>query len=221
MSKNPNVRIIETEDGSHSLYNDQLKETYHSSRGAIQESEHVFINAGLEVCRANPIHILEIGFGTGLNVLLSVLWSVRTNTPVAITSLEAFPLADSITESLNYGTLLNAEEWFRKVHAQPWNEKVSYEHGITLEKLNVDWKEFPLDHTFDVIFYDAFAPSRQPEMWELSLIQKACDALKPDGIFVTYSARGQLKRDLASAGMVVETLPGPPGKKEMVRAVKK
>jgi tRNA U34 5-methylaminomethyl-2-thiouridine-forming methyltransferase MnmC len=125
-----------------------------------------------------------------------------------------------VIESLNYGKLLDSEEWFRIIHQQGWNERVDYKNGISIEKILANWQETQVEAHYDVVFYDAFAPSKQPKMWGFELIKKACDALNPQGIFVTYSATGQLKRDLVKAGMTVETLPGPPGKKEMVRAVK-
>lgn len=222
---NPKRKLIQTDDGSSSIYNEQLNETYHSTHGALQESRHVFINSGLKNFDKSPVRILEIGFGTGLNVLLSMEHAMANNLHIEMVSLEAEPLEKTLIDALNYAGQLNdprAETWFKWLHEQDWNMENTYEEFFTLTKRLGDWITYePGNDLYDIIFYDAFAPSRQPEMWTYSCITKACDTLKTDGCFVTYSATGQLKRDLKQAGMHVETLSGPPGKKEMVRAFRK
>ena len=217
-------RLILTDDGSSSVYDQALKETFHSTHGAIQESRHVFIDSGLRQITSDPINILEIGFGTGLNALLSLEYASDQHISINYSTIEAFPLPNEIIKELNYPELTGGgkgKSWFSKLHALDWNRPEALNSHFKIEKLHTNWLVHKLDQEyFDIVFYDAFAPSKQPEMWEYDLIKKACDSLKTGGIFVTYSARGQLKRDLRSAGMTVESIPGPPGKKEMVRAIK-
>jgi len=206
------IRIITTSDGSHSLLNTELDETYHSRHGALQESLHVFIKNGLEVLDLDEINIFEVGFGTGLNALLAA----QSNKKINYTSIEAFPLPEEVYSQLNYEprTLL------QDLHRAAWNFK-SQILNLSLTKLHTTLEavQLPPNH-FNIIFFDAFAPSKQPSMWELPMLKKVCDSLTQGGLFVTYCAKGQLKRDLRSLGLEVETLPGPPGKKEMVRARK-
>jgi len=218
-------RLIQTDDGSSSVYNENLRETYHSTHGALRESRHVFIDAGLAQCSTFPVRVLEIGFGTGLNVLLAMAYAITNGREVNMISLESAPLEEEIIRGLNHAQSMREEQagsWFSWIHEQPWNEQSTYDQFFTLEKRRADWLQFTtVGDRYDVVFYDAFAPSRQPEMWTFSCIEKACTSLKSGGIFVTYSARGQLKRDLRALDMEVESIPGPPGKKEMVRAVKR
>lgn len=220
--------IISTEDGSHSLINHQLDETYHSRHGAVQESVHVFIQHGLNYFLENhptdTIRILEVGFGTGLNALLTLHKSQSKNQSIEYTSLEAFPVAEHLVMQLNYPELIalaDGRGLFQKLHASPWNaiEKItSYFH---LKKIEGRIQELGLPKNyFDIIFFDAFAPNKQPDMWELSVLSKVFDAMKSNAVFVTYCAKGQLKRDLKSLGLLVESLLGPPGKREMIRARK-
>lgn len=208
------VKIILTSDGSHSLLNTTLDETYHSRHGAVQESQHVFIKNGLEFFAernpVRPIKVFEVGFGTGLNALLTV----NTGLDVEYTSIEAFPLEESVYGQLNYQPKELLLEVHRNQQLETRNFKLRKIHA-TLEAISLPANEF------DLVFYDAFAPSKQPSMWELPMIEKVCNALAVGGLFVTYCAKGQLKRDLKGLGMEVETLPGPPGKKEMVRGTKK
>jgi tRNA U34 5-methylaminomethyl-2-thiouridine-forming methyltransferase MnmC len=219
------LTIITTSDGSHSLLNTTLNETYHSTHGAIQESVHVFIKNGfdffLQQNETSNINILEIGFGTGLNVLLT-LQRTGGNKKINYTSLEAFPIAASIVEQLNYpSALMTTNEEFLKLHRLPWDEESEVRSNFLLTKKNAKLEEAHLEaNTFDLVYYDAFAPSKQPAIWEVPILRKVTDAMKPKGVFVTYCAKGQLKRDLMSLSLSVETLPGPPGKKEMVRAIK-
>lgn len=208
------VKIILTSDGSHSLLNTTLDETYHSRHGAVQESQHVFIKNGLEFFAernpVRPIKVFEVGFGTGLNALLTA----NTGLDVEYTSIEAFPLEESVYGQLNYQPKELLLEVHRNQQLETRNFKLRKIH-TTLEAISLPANEF------DLVFYDAFAPSKQPSMWELPMIEKVRNALAVGGLFVTYCAKGQLKRDLKGLGMEVETLPGPPGKKEMVRGTKK
>ena len=219
------IEIISTKDGSHSLLNTELRETYHSVHGALQESMHVFIKHGLVFFSVHHptgrINVLEVGFGTGLNALLALKFAQRTFRDVHFTSLEASPLDRSIWERLNYGELLSDQHHFTMMHELPWGIEAALDPNFKLLKIHVMIQNIVWDReTFDVVFFDAFAPGVQPEIWELPVIRKVQAAMKHDGVFVTYSSRGQLKRDLRSISFQVESLPGPPGKKEMTRALK-
>jgi tRNA U34 5-methylaminomethyl-2-thiouridine-forming methyltransferase MnmC len=219
------LQVITTHDGSHSLLNPQLNETYHSIHGARQESVHVFINKGLDFVAQrdakNSVKILEIGFGTGLNALLTAHYAKEKDILIEYTTLEAFPVNESIWQQLNYAQSESEREIFYKLHHEPWDQWVEIRPGFMLKKINATLQVVSFDHTyFDLVYFDAFAPNKQPEMWELPMLQKTVDALRANGVFVTYCAKGQLKRDLASCGTTVETLQGPPGKREMIRAAK-
>jgi tRNA U34 5-methylaminomethyl-2-thiouridine-forming methyltransferase MnmC len=202
------IKIITTSDGSHTLLNEELDETYHSRHGALQESLHVFIKNGLEYYPKDEVNVFEVGFGTGLNALLTAL----SNKKVNYTTIEAFPLTEEIYSQLNY----EPQHLLRELHR---NSELQISN-FSFKKIHDTLQSIELDQVYDIIYFDAFAPSKQPEMWELPMISKVCSALTPGGLFVTYCAKGQLKRDLKSLGMEVETLGGPPGKKEMVRAAK-
>lgn len=221
-----NIEIITTGDGSHSLLNKQLQETYHSTHGALQESLHVFIRHGLEhlIDKNNPIdtvRIFEVGFGTGLNALLTCNWSREKKYSIEYSSIESFPLREDVWKHLNYAHAPEEQRIFQQLHSCKWNEVVTIHERFKLLKLSTTLQEVRLEkETYDVVYFDAFAPNKQPEMWELPMLEKINQAMNARGVFVTYCAKGQLKRDLRALGLNVETLPGPPGKKEMVRATK-
>ena len=220
--------VIHTEDGSTSLFHSGLQETYHSVHGAIQESQHVFIEAGLHhwlrVSNRQTISILEIGFGTGLNALLTALAAEKVGVEIEYETIEAFPLAMEMVRLLNYPSIIgtdNAKSVFENLHQTEWNKpkKISPYFDFLKRDLRLQETDFG-DEKFDLIFFDAFGPDKQPDMWERSNLVKLERAIKPQGVFVTYSAKGQLKRDLVSLGLLVEKIPGPPGKREMIRATK-
>lgn len=218
------IEIFTTSDGSHSLLNTELNETYHSTHGALQESIYVFIQKGFEFTaernQLREIHILEIGFGTGLNALLTLQKALGHSVNVYYTTLEVFPLDEEVWRNLNYAESLGMTEDFARLHLAKWNEWQTLSPNFHLLKLNGTLQQLDLSASlYDVVYYDAFAPSKQPEMWELPVLEKVIRQLKPNGTFVTYCAKGQLKRDLKTLGLQVETLEGPPGKKEMVRGV--
>ncbi len=222
------LRLIETKDGSHSLYNAELNETYHSIHGAIQESKHVFIENGLKylIHHSQPknISILEIGFGTGLNALLTALMVEERSLKIEYESVEAFPLSMATIAQLNYPDRFNSSEakiTFNAIHQTEWNKPQGISSNFNLLKRDLKIQDADLgEQKFDLVYFDAFAPDKQPEIWKLPILKKVADALNSNGIFVTYSAKGQLKRDLISLGLSVEKIPGPPGKREMIRAVK-
>ncbi|WP_192347725.1 tRNA (5-methylaminomethyl-2-thiouridine)(34)-methyltransferase MnmD [Algoriphagus sp. Y33] len=224
-----NLKIITTEDGSHSLYNEALKETYHSFHGAFKESIHVFMLYGLDSWAINnpnkkPLRIFEVGFGTGLNAWLTLVWAEQNQIPVLYHSIEPFPLTEDLYSQLNYGDMDDAifhyKPYLQRLHKADWNKGIIMSEYFNMKKEKTTLQDVVLYPT-DVIFYDAFAPSKQPEMWQKDVLAKVCSSLNPGGIFTTYCATGQLKRDLKELGLEVETLPGPPGKKEMTRGWKK
>jgi tRNA U34 5-methylaminomethyl-2-thiouridine-forming methyltransferase MnmC len=218
------LEIITTADGSNSLRNLTLNETYHSVHGAIQESLHVFIENGLEPLIAKhekEIFIFEVGFGTGLNALLS--WKRAQTLPrkISYTTIDPYPLPEDIWTALNYPLNLDCNSEYDLLHRSPWQVATTLDPYFELLKLHTTLQDArPQATAFDIIYYDAFAPSKQPELWELPMLEKAIMALKPGGVFVTYCAKGQVKRNLKSLCLKVETLSGPPGKKEMVRAMR-
>jgi len=217
------LQLITTEDGSHSLLHPVLNETYHSVHGALQESIHVFIRHGLAPLLATPretLRVLEVGFGTGLNALLTWQAAQTSSTLIRYTSLEAYPVPEALWRQLNYAEALQMAASFERLHLAPWNTWSSLSPTFHLRKLHTTLQDVSLDEPVDLIYFDAFAPSKQPDMWTLPMLEKATAALQPGGVFVTYCAKGQLKRDLKSLGLIVETLAGPPGKKEMVRATR-
>lgn len=211
--------LIETHDGSHSIRVEEMNETYHSIHGALQEAKHVFLKEAFyqteeEVC------ILEVGFGTGLNTFLTMLEAHKTARKVYYVGIEKFPVHNDMLRTLNYGDLLNEPEWFDEIHSLNWNVELPVSDYFTLTKLKEDIVNVDYHELFDIIYFDAFAPDKQPEMWSKEVFTKMYSALKPGGILVTYCAKGQVKRDLKAVGFTVETVKGPPGKREMTRARK-
>jgi tRNA U34 5-methylaminomethyl-2-thiouridine-forming methyltransferase MnmC len=220
------LKIITTSDGSSSLLNTSLNETYHSVHGAIQESTHVFIKHGLdfvmEYSKKSVIHILEVGFGTGLNTLLTLQKIFGAEQGIQYTTLEAFPVEEEVWRKLNYADTSGSKTWFEKLHQAEWNGWNEIAPNFQLRKLNTTLQQVELDQNhFELIYFDAFAPSKQPELWELPILKKVTDSMMQEGVFVTYCAKGQLKRNLKNLNLIIESLPGPPGKREMVRAIKR
>lgn len=216
------IKIITTEDGSHSLLNEELQETYHSRHGALQESAYVFIAKGLDAL-VNPhaVNILEVGFGTGLNALLAERWSSHHSIPITYFTLEKYPVPDYIWTSLNYCSTQPETETFERIHRAPWHQWTPVSSHFSICMMNESLQDSNLSAlNVDLVFFDAFAPNKQPEMWALPMLAKVTSAMRTGALFVTYCAKGQLKRDLKSLGLQVESLPGPPGKREMVRAIK-
>ncbi len=218
------IKIITTSDGSHSLLDTSLNETYHSIHGAIQESQHVFIRAGLDHWlqrnQKSEIRIFEAGFGTGLNVFLTLLHHTLHEVKTFYESWEAFPVETPMLQQLNHPVTLGSPESFSRIHEAPWDQPIPISPSFTLCKKRGDIlvEAIQSNAPFDLIYYDAFAPMKQPEMWTLATLTKIANLLAPGGVFVTYCAKGQVKRDLKSLELEVETLAGSPGKKEMIRA---
>lgn len=220
------IELITTGDGSHSLLNTDLDETYHSRHGALQESKYVFIKQGLdffyEKTHEKNISILEVGFGTGLNAWLTLQRAQELNIHIHYTTLETFPLPSTLWPSLNYAAGSAFENEFLKVHQAAWEKSEVITPNFTLHKVEKSLQDFEASgKQFDIVYFDAFAPNKQPELWEAPILGKVASMLSSNGVFVTYCAKGQLKRDLKSFGLEVESLAGPPGKREMVRALRK
>ncbi|MBO9633266.1 MAG: tRNA (5-methylaminomethyl-2-thiouridine)(34)-methyltransferase MnmD [Chitinophagaceae bacterium] len=221
--------IIPTADGSVTISIPASGVTYHSKHGAIQESMHVFIGAGLHYMLSKdvthkPLRILEMGFGTGLNALLVLQESIRTGLPVAYETIEAFPLENVVYSRLNYCEQLQApalQPLFLQLHESSWDTTYAITHEFSFTKRNINLESFSSGELVDLIFYDAFAPSAQPELWTVEIFQKLFNLLSPGGILTTYCSKGDVRRAMMAAGFTIEKIPGPPGKREMVRASKK
>ena len=217
-----NPELIISEDGSHTLRVNELKEHYHSHKGALSESMHVFIDHGFKaVSVAGELRILEVGFGTGLNALLTVLHA--EGKPVYYHALEPFPLDKDLIESLNYPDQLehsDARQVFQSLHDAPWEQAIQVTHRFVLQKLSIPMQKYRSNVKYHLVYYDAFAPHAQPELWEPDIWKHVYGMLQPGGVLVTYCAKGQVKRDMRAAGFEVERLPGPPGKREMTRAIR-
>lgn len=215
--------IVITADGSSSIFLADFNEHYHSIHGAVQESMHVFMRMGWSELQGDLQHvnILEVGFGTGLNAWL-VCDAVNTsaNAPaVHYTSLEAFPVSVEDARLLNYAPS-ESRSRFIGLHEAAWNASVAIDHRFTLEKLHTTLQEFTPQRKYDLVFFDAFAPRVQPEMWTKEIFGKLFAAMNPGGILVTYCSKGEVRRNMIAAGFSVEKVPGPPGKREMLRAKK-
>ena len=213
--------IIETSDGSKTIHLPEWNESYHSKHGAVQEALHVFIESGLNQLQQTEINILEVGFGTGLNCLLSFEKTLHTNKKIIYTGLDAFPVDDKELSQLGYQSLREMEQQkqlFDKIHATPWEEMVEIAPHFKLKKIEQKLEDFaPEKDSFDLIYFDAFGPGVQPEMWTIDIFIKLFSSMNKNGIFVTYCAKGQVRRDLIEVGFQVERIPGPPGKREMLR----
>ena len=217
------AEIIITADGSHTLFVPEFEEHYHSINGAIQESSHIFINNGFETTVANPINILEIGFGTGLNAFLTAMKAAERNRKVFYTTIEKYPLPQTITDVLNYEALSknNNNDLFEQIHRAPWNCCYEITQHFTIKKIEADATKIIPEGKYNLIYFDAFAPNKQPVMWTKEIFEKISSFTLNSGVFVTYSAKGEVKRNLKSCGFNVKLLPGPLGKRHITRAVKK
>lgn len=220
------VELKTTGDGSHTLYVPKLNENYHSYHGAYAEAVHVFIETGLRSSFQlfEKVNVFEVGFGTGLNATLAYEFASKNKKYVSYTGIEKHPLGIDIIHQLNYKEFWKNESMdnaFEKMHTVGWNDSTLLDENFEFKKIDGAIQDYILEaNHYHLIFFDAFAPEKQPEMWTVSLFKKLFDCLAPKGTLVTYCAKGQFKRDLKQAGFIVETLPGPPGKREMVRGVK-
>lgn len=215
--------IVETEDGSKTLLIPEWDERYHSIHGAKQESNHIFIETGLDLLTdQSSIKILELGFGTGLNALLSLQWAHKNKIITEFTSLEKYPLKAEEYNNLEYGYLVepDLQSEFMQMHESDWEKDLNVSEYFQLHKKEIDFKLFESEPKFNGIFFDAFAPELQANLWTVDIFSRFYKVLLDGGFLVTYCAKGQVRRNMIEAGFKVERLPGPPGKREMLRATK-
>lgn len=215
-------RFIITEDGSHSLYSAQFNQQYHSLHGALDESEHIYIELGLRPvleAASGPVSVFEMGFGTGLNAFLAWKLADRLQKQVFYNSVEAYPVSALEASQLNYEEA-TGEKGFMQLHSAPWGKEVVISPCFTLKKENTTLQDFTTDRFFDVIFYDAFDPRAQPELWTGEIFTKVAAQTRQEGVLVTYSSKGIVKRALRAGGFVVERHKGPPGKTHVLKAIK-
>lgn len=222
------VELIITEDGSHTLTSSRFPSvSYHSIHGSIQETKTVFIDAGLDFVKNlipnKEINILEMGFGSGLNALMTAIFAKENQLAINYHTIEAYPISIESLDQLNYAKILNLDKemasWFETMHSA--SSKTTVSNGsISFTKHIIEIESFEIQKEFDVIYYDAFSPTAQPELWTVEMMQKMNHCLKTGGVLTTYCAKGQFKRNLREAGFKVEGLPGPIGKREMTRARK-
>lgn len=230
--QNNNHEILTTADGSHTLFHEELNETYHSKNGALQESLHVFIQNGLinflSQNAFETIHIFEVGFGTGLNAFLTLKEATNRNIKIKYTCLEAFPLSINTINQLNY---LNEDtailkSLYGKMHLCNWNEWVDINEHFSIYKMENKLEQITsnnllqISNPLDIVYFDAFAPDKQPELWTTNIFKTIFDTMKTGSILVTYSAKGNVKRALREAGFIVKRLAGPIGKRHMICAQK-
>lgn len=210
-----------TADGSHTIALPDVGITYHSHHGAVGESRHVFIEAGLQPLFQSaiaPIHILEIGFGTGLNALLTLQEARQQQHPVLYTAIELFPLSTEEIGQLNYGQRLHDQSGFLTIHEVSWEEAIAIDPFFTLRKHKSSLLTLEGVHDVTCIYFDAFSPTYQPELWTEAVFQQLYNLLLPGGVLVTYCSKSVVRKAMAAAGFQVEKIPGPWGKREMVRA---
>lgn len=218
-----NTEIISTGDGSCTLRNEYFGETYHSINGAVAESIHIFINLGLRSFCNRSINILEIGYGTGLNAMLTFIENQSLGNKIFYHGIEKFPICKEtflpfIAHTPNIAARFDTDTALK--FCENWNLEIEISHTFRLLKQIIDFENFVPDRKYDLIYFDAFSPETQPEMWTKENLQKIIDSLVPDGIFVTYCCKGILKQNLRDLGMTVKRMPGPKGKRHVIRATK-
>lgn len=220
---NTAIRVIMTADGSHTLVNGDLEKSYHSVYGAWQESQRVYIELGLfpafDRFAAEPINLFEMGFGSGLNALLTLREAERLHRPVHYVSIDTEPVPLAEARRLNYDQLL-ATTQLAALHEAPWNEAVAITPFFTLEKRQVSLQEFDTEQQFQLIYFDAFSPTSQPELWEAAMFSKLAGFLLPGGLLTTYCSKSIVQRAMRAAGLTVEKHSGPRHKRDVLRAVK-
>lgn len=215
------INIIETKDGSHTLYSPQFDEIYHSRNGALTESEHIFIRNGLDACPGTVINVFEVGFGTGLNALLSWIYAESKEIQINYHSVELYPVAQDLVAQINYPDIIGHRDKFQRLHDTKWNEMTELSPHFSLHKINgslIDL-QFP-SSSINVVFFDAFSPEKQPELWTVDVFAKMYDMLAPGGFLVTYCSKSYVRRNMQQVGLEITKLPGPHGKRDMVRAMK-
>jgi len=214
------LKVITTEDSSFTLFNPLLNETYHSIHGALQESMHVFIQNGLQIANKKLLNILEIGLGTGLNAALTGIQAELNNYTINYTGLEPFPVPQIVLEKVSQGYQENIRKLMLKIGSLDWEKSLNLNNNFSLTKHLIELQTFNTLLKYDIIYYDAFAPNKQPDMWTPQILLKTASLLKEGGVLCTYCAKGEVKRNLKQAGLHVEARKGPVGKREMTIAFK-
>lgn len=215
--------IIETGDGSKTIFLPDLDENYHSGHGAHREAVHVFIENGIRALNKDTLSIFEMGFGTGLNALLALNEALEKDIKIEYTGIEAYPVALQDALQMEYERFVGGDAGllFKEIHTLEWGSEHLVHPQFVFRKIHEKIEDHtPEKQSYDLVFFDAFGPRAQAEMWEMSVLRKMYEMLKTGGILVTYCAKGQFKRDLKALGFEVKSLPGPPGKREMTQAVK-
>lgn len=212
-----------TKDGSQTMFVQGMNEPYHSIHGALQESMHVFIKEGLHRLQQSSIRILELGFGTGLNALLTLNEASLHDLNIYYHAVEKYPLKESEYKLLNYEKLaaMPSEGKLNQMHSCPWGETVHISDRFRLFKEKADFRSMNLPPHFNLVYFDAFSPDKQPELWTGDIFDSIGQASDTGAILVTYSSRGIVRRTLSSSGFDVLKVPGPPGKREIIRAIKR
>lgn len=217
-------KVIDTGDGSKTLFIPEMDEQYHSVNGARTESEYVFLKQGYIHHSSESPKIFEVGFGTGLNALLTACLAQQLKRKTTFISIEKYPLESDLIKQLNYGKLISAEaeQLFNKIHEAKWDTETTISKYFELLKIEGDLTihQFQSSDNFDLVYFDAFGPDKQPDMWSHEIFEKIYDACAPNSVFVTYSAKGSIRRQLRNCGYTMERLPGPPGKRQMLRGTK-
>ena len=215
--------IVNTDDGASTIYLPNIDECYHSTKGALHEAQHVYIDNGFKHRNLTNTKILEMGFGTGLNAYLTMLSILESEKKIHYTSIELYPLDEQIINNLNYPNFIYPQhkDLFYQLHNAPWGEKVNITDNFIIEKLHLDFNNFYPKNAFDVVYFDAFAPEKQPELWTLEIFKKIYNAMNTQGVITTYCAKGVIRRTLQECGFTTERLPGPiNGKREILRGTK-
>lgn len=219
------MEIQKTKDGSHTLVSKKFGELYHSHNGSIQEAVHIFIQYGLAEFSKEKISVFEMGFGSGLNAILSYYYAQKKNIQINYTTIEAFPIDIETSKILNYNQFIkepNFDKDFNQIHLAAWNKEIKISKYFSINKIENKIENLAIENLkkVDIIFYDAFAPSAQANLWEKEVLTKMFNLLKPEGFLITYCAKGVFKRTLKEIGFRIEALPGPIGKREITRAWK-
>ena len=216
------LKIVNTSDKSDTLYSSKFDEHYHSTFGAINESMHVFIQSGLNHCKLKTIKIFEVGFGTGLNTILTYIESLKKGLTIEYSAIELYPVEINIIKQLNYLQSFTDEQAkiFQLMHTCNWNEEFPITNQFKLKKINADFNKYLLAENYDLIYFDAFAPEKQPDLWSEENFKKIFNSTNINGILTTYSSKGVIKTNLRNSGFTITRLPGPVGKRHIIRAIK-
>ncbi len=218
----PKRKIVETEDGSSSIFSEEINEHYHSIHGARNESQHVFIDYGIAQLKDNKLlRVLEVGYGTGLNALLTAIYALENKIKVEYSAVEAFPLSKEISRSLAFAKENSEKNLYFDIVEAEWNKLVSIHDSFKINKIDKRIQDCNFEKDFfDIVYFDAFSPEAQPEMWTKEIFSKITNSMKTNSLLTTYSVKGEVKRNLKACGMQIKKCPGPKGKREILNAFK-